>query len=229
MSEPILNANEPSAAPSAVPPSTPPKVGVFQTLRRLPRRLYDWVLSWAETKYGLPALCALSFAESSFFPIPPDVLLIALCMGASKKAFKFVAYCALFSVLGGIFGYYIGYAFYDQVGKGIIEFFHYEKQWAKVGDLYGKNAFLAIFTAGFTPIPYKVFTIAAGFFHDKVGLGTLIFASLLGRTGRFALVGGAIYFFGPRIKPYLDKYFELVCVLFMVLLIGSFVLLKYLL
>jgi membrane protein YqaA with SNARE-associated domain len=193
------------------------------------KRLYNWVLHWADTKYGVPALCLLSFVESSFFPIPPDVLLIALCMGATKKAFRFAFWCAAFSVLGGVLGYYIGFAFYEEVGRRIVEFFHYEKQWEYVGRLYGENGFLAIVTAAFTPIPYKVFTIAAGFFHDRVSLGTLVAASAIGRTGRFVLVAAAIYFFGPPVKKILDKYLEWFCLAFMVLLIGGFALVKVIL
>lgn len=193
------------------------------------KRMYRWVLAWADTKYGLPALAILSFVESSFFPIPPDVLLIALCMGAPKKSLKFAAVCSIASVAGGVLGYYIGFAFYEEIGRRIIETLHYEAAYAKVGVLYGENAFLSILTAAFTPIPYKVFTIAAGVFHDQVSLGTLVLASSLGRSGRFFLVAGAIYFFGPPVKRLLDKYLELFTIAFTVLLIGSFVLLKYLL
>lgn len=193
------------------------------------KRLYLWVLHWADTKYGLPALVVIAFVESSFFIIPPDVLLIALCMGAPKRGLKFAAYCSLASVAGGVLGYYIGYGLYEEVGRRIIETLHYEAVFTKVGNLYGENAFFSIVTAAFTPIPYKVFTIAAGVFHEKVSLWTLVGASLLGRSGRFFLVAGAIYFFGPPVKRLLDKYLELFTVLFMVLLIGSFVLIKYLL
>jgi membrane protein YqaA with SNARE-associated domain len=192
------------------------------------KRLYQWVLHWADTKYGAPALCLIAFAESSFFPIPPDVLLIALCMGAPRRAFKFVLCCSAFSVIGGALGYYIGFALYEEVGRRIIELFHYQDAYAYVGGLYGQNAFWAILTAGFTPLPYKVFTIAAGVFHEQVSLATLLGASALGRTGRFLLVGAAIYFFGPPVKRLLDKYLEVFCVLFMVLLVGSFFLVKWL-
>lgn len=217
-----MSTETPSSTEPAAPQPAPAKKP------NIIKRLYNWVLHWADTKYGLPALCAISFVESSFFPIPPDVLLIALCMGATKKSFKFVFYCSLFSVLGGVLGYYIGYALYEEVGRRIIEVFHYQEAYAYVGKLYGENAFLAIVTAGFTPLPYKVFTIAAGVFHEQVGLGVLVGASAIGRTGRFLLVGAAIYFFGPPVKRLLDKYLELFCVLFMVLLIGSFVLVKLL-
>lgn len=191
------------------------------------KRLYQWVLHWADTRHGLTALCAISFVESSFFPIPPDVLLIALCMGAPKKGFKFAFWCSVFSVLGGVAGYYIGYAA-EPLGRWIIfDLLHYGAAWDKVAQLYGQNAFLAILTAAFTPVPYKVFTIAAGVFHEQVSLWTLVGASVIGRSGRFFLVAGAIYLFGPPIKRLLDKYLEVFTVIFMVLLVGGFVLVKY--
>lgn len=193
------------------------------------KRLYNWVLHWADTKYGLPALVIIAFVESSFFIIPPDVLLIALCMGAPKRGLKFAAWCSIASVAGGVFGYYIGFALYEEVGRRIIETLNYQAAFAKVGTLYGENAFLSIVTAAFTPIPYKVFTIAAGVFHEQVSVWTLVGASLLGRSGRFFLVAGSIFFFGPPVKRLLDRYLELFTVLFMVLLIGSFVLIKFLL
>lgn len=191
------------------------------------KRLYAWVLHWADTRYGLPALFLIAFVESSFFPIPPDVLLIALCMGAPKRGLVFALWCSIGSVLGGILGYYIGYAA-EPLGRWIIfDLLHQGAAWEKVAALYGENAFLAIVTAAFTPIPYKVFTIAAGVFHEQVSLWTLVGASIIGRSGRFFLVAGTIYFFGPPVKRLLDKYLELFTVVFMVLLIGSFFLVKY--
>lgn len=208
-----------SATPSAPIPSPVGKPNWLQ-------RLYQWVLHWAETPYGLTALVVIAFVESSFFIIPPDVLLIALCMGAPKKSFKFALWCAVGSVAGGAFGYYIGYAA-EPLGRWIIfDLLHYGSAWNKVAELYGQNAFLAILTAAFTPIPYKVFTIAAGVFHEQVSLGTLLAASAIGRTGRFMLVAAAIYYFGPPIKRLLDKYLEIFTVVFTVLLIGGFVLIK---
>ncbi|RME72030.1 MAG: DedA family protein [Verrucomicrobia bacterium] len=192
------------------------------------RKLYKWVLHWADTPYALPALFLLAFTESSFFPIPPDVLLMALCMGAPKRSFRYVFWCSLASVLGGILGYYIGYGFYDTIGVRIIDTLGYQHHFETVGTYYGDNAFLAIVTAAFTPIPYKVFTIAAGVFHENVSLATLVLASSIGRTARFALVGGAIYFFGPPVKAILDKYLEWLTIAFALLLIGGFVLIKVL-
>lgn len=205
-----------------LPPTTP-----APAKPNLLKRLYAWVLHWADTRHGLTALVAIAFVESSFFIIPPDVLLIALCMGAPKKSFKFALWCGVGSVAGGAFGYYIGYAA-EPLGRWIIfDLLKYGAAWDKVAALYGENAFFAILTAAFTPIPYKVFTIAAGVFHEQVSIWTLLGASMIGRTGRFLLVGGAIYYFGPPIKRLLDKYLELFTVIFMVLLIGGFVLIKY--
>ncbi len=212
-------ATQPHSSPGASPA---PKPNVL-------KRLYQWVLSWADSRYGVPALFVLAFVESSFFPIPPDVLLIALCMGTPKRSLAFAFWCSLASVLGGVMGYYIGFAFYEEVGRRIIDALQYQEAFTKVGELYGDNAFLSILTAAFTPIPYKVFTIAAGVFHEKVSLSTLVGASIIGRSGRFFLVAGAIYYFGPSVKRLLDKYLEVVTIAFTILLIGGFVLIKHLL
>ncbi len=211
-----MNASVPDTAPVA------PRLGPL-------KRLYNWVLHWAETPYGVPALFVLAFVESSFFPIPPDVLLIALCMGAPKKSFKFAAWCSVASVLGGIGGYYIGYAA-EPLGRWIIfDLLHYGAAWDKVAELYGGNAFLAILAAAFTPIPYKVFTIAAGVFHEQVPLLTLIGASVLGRTGRFMLVASTIFFFGPPVKRLLDRYLEWAALGLFGLGVLGFVAIKYVL
>lgn len=214
-------------APTVVANQASPKTAPARRPHLL-KRLYDWVLSWAETRYGVAALALIAFAESSFFPIPPDVLLIALCMGAPKRGPFFAFVCMSASILGGIFGYYIGYAA-EPLGRWIVfDLLHQGDAWATVERLYGENAFLAILTAAFTPVPYKVFTIAAGVFHEAVSLGTLIGASIVGRGGRFFLVAGAIFFFGPPIKRLIDRYLELFTVLFLIVLVGSFFAIKWL-
>lgn len=191
------------------------------------RKLYDWVLSWAHKKYSTLALFLLAFAESSFFPVPPDVLQMALSVSKPKKSFFYAFIASVGSVLGGVAGYFIGLFLFDTIGSLIINGLGYQSQFASVGVLYKSYAFLAIFTAAFTPIPYKVFTIAAGVWH--VGLGTLIIASILGRSARFFLVGSLIYFYGPKIKNFIDKYFNILTIVFLLLLIGGFVLLKVIL
>lgn len=204
------------------------KMGVFHTYTfGILRRLYGWVLSWAHKKYSSLALFLLAFAESSFFPIPPDVLQMALSVSKPKKSFSYALISSIGSVLGGIFGYFIGFFLFDSVGKLIIETLGYQAQFDAVGNLYKSYAFLAILTAAFTPIPYKVFTIAAGFWN--VGLMPLIAASIIGRSARFFLVAALFYFFGPKIKEFIDKYFNWLTIIFIALLIGGFIAIKYLL
>ena len=151
------------------------------------RRLKEWVESYAEKPYAEWALFVIAFVESSFFPIPPDVLLIAMAVVIPKKAFRYALICSVGSVLGGVFGYFIGYVFFETIGQPILHFYGAMGHYENVRVLYEEHAFWAILAAGFTPIPYKVFTIAAGAF--EVSLSTLIIASIIGRSGRFFLVG----------------------------------------
>jgi membrane protein YqaA with SNARE-associated domain len=190
------------------------------------RRLYRWVLHWADTPYGTPALAIISFAESSFFPIPPDVLQVALSVSRPNRAFYYAAVSAIASVAGGVAGWYIGH--WCWAGMSEI-FFNYvpgftEETFAKVQAKYDQNAFLAIFGAAFTPIPFKVFTIAAGVFN--ISLGTLIWASLMGRSLRFFSVATAIYFFGEQAKALLEKYFEIITFAMFAMIIAGFLAIK---
>lgn len=192
------------------------------------RRLYHWVLGWADTPYGTPALAVLAFAESSFFPIPPDVLQIALSVGRPRRSFYYAAVSAVASVLGGIAGWYIGFGLWWSVSEFFFTYvpgFSHEN-FDRVRQLYADNAFWAIFAAAFTPIPYKVFTIAAGVFN--VSLQTLIAASVLGRSGRFFLVATAIFFFGARAKAVLERHFEWMTLLLFALIIAGFLAIRLL-
>jgi membrane protein YqaA with SNARE-associated domain len=193
------------------------------------RRLYDWVLGWAETPYGTPALFAISFMESSFFPIPPDVLQIALSVSKPRRSFYYAAVSAVASVLGGIFGWFIGYVLWSAVGDYFYRFVPgvTPENMEYVGGLYQKHAFWSIYAAAFTPIPFKVFTIAAGIFHQYVPLQTLIIASALGRSSRFFLVAFAIYFFGPSVRTFLEKRLELVTIALFALIVLGFVVVKF--
>ncbi len=190
------------------------------------RRLYDWTIQWAEKPHSTWALFILAFCESSFFPIPPDVLLIALAVSLPSKSFKYALVCSVGSILGGCFGYFIGYQFFEYVGRPIINFYHITDVFDAVSEKYRSNAFASIAVAGFTPIPYKVFTIAAGF--CKINIFTLILASALSRTARFFLVAGLFYLFGPKIKMFIEKYFNILSIVFVILLISGFVAIKYL-
>lgn len=199
------------------------------------KSIYEWVLHWADTPYGIPALFLLSFAEASFFPVPPDVLLIALALGNRGKALRFAFYCAFASVMGSLAGYAIGHwvwwsgpgefsatawFFYDHVPGFTTDMFH------RIKALYESWNFWVVFTAGFTPIPFKVFTITAGAFD--INLPMFVLAGTISRSARFFLVAGLIWKFGEPIRAFIDKYFNLLAILFTILLVGGFAVIKLL-
>ena len=191
------------------------------------KRLYDWVLSWSESKWGVLALFVLAFAESSFFPVPPDVLLIALCIGATAKSFRFAAVCLAGSVLGAMTGYAIGsLAWQTPAGEftALANFFFDHvfslEQFNEVKALYDKYDFWIVFTACFTPLPYKLITITGGLF--AINFPMFVVASIISRGLRFFLFAALIWKFGAPIKAFIDKYFNILAILFTVLLIGSF-------
>jgi len=192
---------------------------------RLLRRTYDWILHWSTTRYALPALAILSFAESSFFPIPPDVLLIAMVVAVPMKAFRYAAVCSVASVLGGMFGYLLGWQFMEMVGMPIVNFYHLQAQWDKIGGWYEEYNAWAVGAAGFTPLPYKVFTLAAGAF--QINFPVFVLASLVSRSARFFIVAGLIWKYGAPIKVFIEKYFNILSIVFIVLLFAGFVLVKY--
>jgi membrane protein YqaA with SNARE-associated domain len=169
----------------------------------------------------------LAFSESSFFPIPPDILLIALAVAIPKKSLKYALICSAGSVLGGCFGYLIGWQFMASIGTRIVDFYGLTAKVEYIEVLYNKYDAWAVAIAGFTPIPYKVFTIAAGAF--KINFSVFVVASLVSRSARFFLVGGLIYIFGPSIQSFIDKYFNVLATAFTVLLIAGFLIIKYLL
>ena len=253
------------------------------------RRMYDWTLAWAYRPSAGVALFVLSFAESSFFPIPPDVLLMPLVLGNRRKWVRYAFLCSLASVLGAVFGFLIGWLLWAQVGG----FFHHHvpgfgrdtivlkdgeevggfvdreslrvegvftikptypltidgktrqfeegqveeakiQPFTKVGKLYDKYNFGIVFTAGFTPIPFKVITITAGVFgtgakvpNPGVFFAVFLLAAAISRSARFFLVAGLMRAFGPKITPFIDKYFNWLALIFTALLVGGFVVIKY--
>lgn len=216
---------DPMAAETPAESVTPPSAH-----RSLARRLYDWVIHWAYTPYALPALVLISFAESSFFPIPPDVLLVPLCLGNPKRAFQFAAWCSVASVLGGIAGYGIGMFAWEHGVSDLC--FQYipgftPDIFTKVQGLYQKWDFWIVFAAGFSPIPYKVFTIAGGVFG--INFFTFVLASAISRSARFFLVALLLKKYGAPVREFIEKRFGLATMAFCVLLIGGFVTIKYLL
>ena len=193
------------------------------------RQLYDWVLHWAETPYGVAALFVLALAESSFFPIPPDPLLIALCLGAASKSLRLALIATSASVLGGIIGYGIGAGAWD-----LLEPWFYQyvpgvspEAFEQVQAQYDRWDFWASFLAGLTPIPYKVFTLSAGVF--SINFGIFVVASVLSRSIRFFVLAGLIFKFGKPISSFIDRYFNLLAWIFGILLLGGFLMVELLL
>lgn len=198
----------------------------FNWPRRQFRRLYGWVNGWAGSRQATKALAAISFAESSFFPIPPDPLLIAMTTVQPKKYMRFATICTAGSILGGIFGYVLGVGLFESVGRPIVDFYHLQDKFVLLGQRYDQNAFLTVFTAAFTPIPYKLITLAAGVF--KVNFFAFLLASILGRGARFFLVATLMHHFGKRYKDKIEQYIDALSLGFVALLILGVVALKYL-
>lgn len=189
-------------------------------------RLYDWVLHWADTPYGLQALAVLALVESSVFPIPPDPLLIALCLGAAARALRFAAVATVASVLGGVLGYGIGALVWSSASGFFFEYVPgvTPEAFATVQGLYDRWNFWAVFVAGLTPIPYKVFTTSAGVF--AINFPVFVLASTLSRGLRFFLMAGLIYHYGEPIRSFIDRYFNLLTWIFGLLLVLGFVLIE---
>jgi len=192
------------------------------------RRIYDWTLSLAEKKLAGLWLGLLSFAEASFFPIPPDVLLIPLCLGRLRKAFRFALICSVASVLGGLAGYAMGAFAWEGLSPW---FFQYvpgftEEKFARIQEWYAEWGWPLVFLAGFSPIPYKIFTIASG----VLGMALLpfILASAVSRSARFFLVAALVAKFGEPMKEKIDKHFNLLAMVFGLLVVGGFLALKFL-
>ncbi|MDR0510095.1 MAG: DedA family protein [Rikenellaceae bacterium] len=198
---------------------------------RIIRRLYDWVLGWSKSRWGAVALFCIAFAESSFFPVPPDVLLIALCLGLSARSLRYAAICTAGSLLGAILGYGIGHYLWQTPGVAdfffdVIPGFSHES-YRTISGLYDKYNFWVVFTMGFTPLPYKVATITAGIFN--INFVMFLLASTVSRGARFFLIAWLIWRFGQPVKTFIDKYFNWLALAFTVLLVGSFLLIGCLL
>ncbi|MCX7991287.1 MAG: DedA family protein [Proteobacteria bacterium] len=190
------------------------------------KKLKEKILHYAEKKHGSAILFLNSFTESSFFPIPPDLLQMALSFINPRKSIFYAFLSTIASVLGGILGYFIGVYLMDYIGMPIINFYKLQSQFETVKGMYYEKDVWIVFTAAFTPIPYKLITITAG--AVRLNIINFILASAIGRAMRFFLVGLSIYFFGEKVKPVLVKYLNLLTILFFVLLVLGFVVIKYL-
>jgi len=188
--------------------------------RNLKDKLFQWATTHVESGKADFWLAGVSFAESSFFLVPPDLLLIAILSTNAQRWFYYASLTTIFSVLGGFLGYLIGAVFFDIVGKPIIEFYNLGPQVAFIAQKFSDNAFLAIFVSAFTPIPYKLFTISAGFF--KINLIAFAVASLFGRGMRFFLVAFLMHKFGKKMTNFFFKYFDIISLAVVLLLIIFF-------
>ncbi len=191
------------------------------------RRLYDWVMDLAAHRNATAVLGTVSFIESSVFPIPPDAFLIPMVLANRAKAWWYALVCTVTSVLGGLLGYAIGIFLYDTLGSALLQFYGYQAHFEEFATNYNKDGALYVFGAGLTPFPYKVITIASG--ATQLALPVFIAASVVARGIRFFAVAGLLYYFGPPIKTFIEKYLGLLTVLFFALVVAGFVAVKYLL
>jgi membrane protein YqaA with SNARE-associated domain len=180
------------------------------------RRLYGWILSWAHHPWGTVILALFSFLDSFIFPIPPLFLQVALSIERPRRSFWYAFVDTAASIAGAIVGFYIGYGLWEAVGVHIIG----EEARNKIGADLRTHAFQFILAYSFLPFPYKLITIASGVFHDHVSLTTLLLASLVGRGGRFFLLALICAVMGPRAKPFIDKYFNRICLALGILVAG---------
>jgi membrane protein YqaA with SNARE-associated domain len=190
------------------------------------RRLYDWVIRLAGSPRALPAMGVVAFAESSFFPIPPDVMLIPMVLANRTKAFKIALVCTICSVLGGLLGYAIGYYFFETVGGWLVTTYGMQSGLEKFRAQYTEWGIWVILIKGLTPIPYKLVTIASGAAHFD--LFTFVWASIVTRGARFFIVAALLWKYGEPIRAFIEKRLTLVTWLFLIALIGGFVAVKYL-
>ena len=189
-------------------------------------RLYNWTLGLAGHPHALAVLAIIAFAESSAFPIPPDVLIIPMVLASRERWLVIAGVCTVASVLGGLAGYGIGYYLYETIGVAIVEFYGYAAKFETFQQWYDEFGLMIVFAAGLTPLPYKVFTISSGV--ASLEIWSFIGGSAVSRGLRFFFVAGLLWHYGDPIRIFIEKYLNILAVLFTVLLVGSFVVLKYL-
>lgn len=190
------------------------------------KRLYDRMMELSTHRHAIWVLAAVSFIESSIFPIPPDVILIPMVLAARNKAWKYAAVCTAASVIGGIAGYGIGYFLFDSIGRNIVNFYGYGAKFAAFQETYNQWGAWIVAGAGLTPFPYKVITIASGV--TALNPLTFIIASVVSRGIRFFVVAALLWKFGAPIRTFIEKNLGRLTVAFFVLLFGGFLLIRYL-
>ena len=190
------------------------------------RRLYDWVIRLAGSPAAIPAMGVIAFAESSFFPIPPDVMLVPMVLANPRKAFTIATVCTVGSVLGGLLGYTIGFYFFETAGAWLVKAYGLQSGLEKFRQGFAEYGIWIILIKGLTPIPYKLVTIASGAAHFD--LFTFVWASIVTRGIRFFAVSALLWKFGEPIRAFIEKRLTLVTWLFLIALVGGFVAFRYL-
>lgn len=190
------------------------------------RRLYDWTMGLAARRAALTWLGVVSFLESSFFPIPPDVMLIPMVLAARERWMRIATVCTITSVIGGFFGYAIGYFLFESIGQLILQAYGLGAKFADLRRMFDEYGAWIILIKGLTPIPYKLITISAGVFHFD--LATFAICSIVTRGARFFLVAALLYWVGEPIRTFVEKRLTLVTTVFVVCLVGGFVVVKWL-
>ncbi|WP_298015893.1 YqaA family protein [uncultured Parasphingopyxis sp.] len=190
------------------------------------KRLYEWTLDKAAHPHAERWLAGISFAESSFFPIPPDAMLLPMCLSRPERAFRYAFICTVASVLGALLGYAIGYFLFETIGQPILNFYGLGEDFAGFSEQFNDQGWIIVLLAGFTPLPFKVITIAAG--ATMMPLYILIGAAIISRAARFFLVAALLWKFGEPVKRLIDKHFALVTTVVGILAVGGFLAIRYL-
>lgn len=191
------------------------------------KRLYEWTLEKAGHRHAERWLGAISFMESSFFPIPPDIMLIPMCLAKPERAFRYAFICTIASVIGALLGYAIGYFLFETVGQAILNFYGLGERFESFATQFNDQGWIIVLLAGFTPLPFKVITIAAG--ATTMPLYILIAAAVIARSARFFLVAALLWKFGEPVKRILDRHFGLITTAIAIIGVGGFVAIRYIL
>ena len=190
------------------------------------RNLYDWTLRQSSKKLAPWFLAFISFVESSFFPIPPDIILIPMIIAKRTKAFIYASICTISSVIGGLFGYLIGFIFFNSIGIILVNFYGMSEYIENLKEYYNNYGVWFVLVAGFTPVPFKIITIASGLF--QLNLFIFILCCFVARGLRFYLISGLLYLYGEAIKYFIEKYFNYLTIIFFIVFLGGILFLKYL-
>jgi len=188
-------------------------------------RVFNKTMALSRHRHAVKTLAGVSFIESSVFPIPPDIMLIPMVLAERRRAFWFATICTLASVLGGLFGYFIGYGLWETIGEPLMTMYGYNETFARFAEDYNHWGAWIVFTAGITPFPYKVITIASGLSH--LDLTVFVVASVLSRGLRFFVIAGLIYKFGEPVRAFIERHLGKLGILFVVSLFAGFLLIKW--